>query len=88
MTEQKPLWEVMQSAYIAGCKPGCGYRRGYAAEIRAIALEIAQRDPDNTMSALAVEEWLLGEAERAEGSREGLYGLHTHTPRKINSNGP
>jgi len=46
MPEPRPLWEVMQSAYIAGCKPGCGYRLGYAAEIRAIADAVVPEEPN------------------------------------------
>jgi len=71
MPEPRPLWKVMERAYPSPEKirvPSAENlsRQIYAAEIRAIAREIAKRDPDNAMSALAVEEWLLAEAERAE----------------------
>jgi hypothetical protein len=73
MAEQqdRPLREVMHEAHATAEHQSFfvsqGPRRGYAAELRAIAQEIAKRDPDNAMSALAVEEWLLAEADEAEG---------------------
>jgi hypothetical protein len=68
MTEQqKPLWVVIDNASWDRIKQGPYAPQDIrAAELRAIAREIAKRDPDDTMSALAVEEWLLAEAERAE----------------------
>jgi hypothetical protein len=64
----KKLWEVMDAAQreIPWTYPDHPQRR-YAAVLRAIAQEIAKRDPDNVMSALAVEEWLLAEADKAGG---------------------
>ena len=62
----EPLWRVMQGAFLAGRNPGFNDCHGYAAELRAIAQQIANQDPDNAMSALAVEEWLYAEADRAE----------------------
>jgi hypothetical protein len=77
MAEQqdRPLWEVMHEAHATAEHQSFfvsqGPRRGYAAELRAIAQEIAKRDPDNAMSALAVEEWLLAEAAEAEREANG-----------------
>ena len=67
MTE--PLWWVMHRAFdYSSAPPGCEWddHHGYAAELSVIADEIAKRDPDNSMSALAVEEWLRAEADRAD----------------------
>ena len=62
----QPLWRVMEAAFLDGRSPGFNDCHGYAAELRAIAIQIAKQDPDNAMSALAVEEWLRAEAARAE----------------------
>jgi hypothetical protein len=77
----RPLWEVMQSAYIAGCTPGCTYRVGYAAEIRAIADAVVPEEPHIPSEITAVilraqrqriRARLLAEAERAEkGDADG-----------------
>ena len=59
----RPLWEVMQSAYFEG-RAALSERHGYAAEIRALAEIIEQRndrDPGETA------DWLRAEADRAEG---------------------
>jgi hypothetical protein len=64
----RPLWQVMQGAVDKLLKTPLLVKSKElrAAEIRAIAREIARRDSDDTMSALAVEEWLNAEADRAE----------------------
>jgi hypothetical protein len=59
----RPLWQVMRQADRSAASD---YRSPEARILRAIAEEIAKRDPDNSMSALAVEEWLRAEADRAE----------------------
>ena len=66
----QPLWRVMRDAYAQSAPPDPDQpwttKYGYAAELRAIARQIAERDPGGSMSALAVEEWLYAEAARAE----------------------
>jgi hypothetical protein len=62
-TNRPPLWQVMQSAHLAGRTPGPLFvRGGYAAELRAIADEI----PEALYGAGGVRRWLLEEADRAE----------------------
>jgi len=46
MADPKPLWEVMQSAYLAGRKPGFTDCHGYAAELRALADEVVPEEPE------------------------------------------
>jgi hypothetical protein len=74
----RPLWEVMQSAYLAGCKPGSTDCHGYAAELHAIADAVVPEEESpgfNMGQSLAWQRWterqrirnlLLAEAERAE----------------------
>jgi hypothetical protein len=79
MADKKPLWEVMQSAYLAGCKPGFTDCHGYAAELRALADEVV---PEHLCDAC--DEWdhraiacdvirqrLLDAANEAEGGSDG-----------------
>jgi hypothetical protein len=68
MADNKPLWRVMAKAPPPGAifgTPGVVERR-IAAELRAIAEEIRKRDPNYILSALAIEQWLRAEADRAE----------------------
>jgi hypothetical protein len=65
-----PLWWIMQGAYFEGRKPGHCDRLGYAAEIRAIADEIAARmrllEKGYNLTAPEMISWLRDEADRAE----------------------
>jgi hypothetical protein len=82
MADRKPLWEVMHEAAMTaliGDTIEADARNEAAAELRAIAREIAKRDPDNTMSALAVEEWLLAEAAEAEVTEDRADTLSHHS---------
>ena len=46
MTEEqlKPLWEVMEEAFLKGRQPGHSDPHGYAAELRAIADEVVPEE--------------------------------------------
>ena len=56
------LWETLSTAFPGAASPS---RFAWARYFHAIADEIAKRDPESEMSALAVEEWLRKEADRA-----------------------
>jgi hypothetical protein len=62
----RPLWQVMHDADIAISRETgpIASRRGYAAELRAIADEI----PEVLYGAGGVRRWLLEEADRAEAA--------------------
>ena len=64
----RPLWEVMQSAYFKVWQRNGGISEPYAAELRAIAEELAKKQSEwrancTDMSAVM---WLMEEAARAE----------------------
>ncbi len=67
MADQEPLWKVMESAFIEGRNPGYCDRRGYAAEIRAIAEWLWKQGTLDEVAARAdVIKMLFAEADRAE----------------------
>jgi hypothetical protein len=37
MSRSTPLWQILESAFLAGRSPGYSDRNGYAEEIRALA---------------------------------------------------
>jgi hypothetical protein len=68
MPEPRPLWRIMHTAHMQHADPlAASARKGYAAELRAIADAVERRgalgldlDPGETA------DWLRAEAERAE----------------------
>jgi hypothetical protein len=77
MSNNEPLWKVMNNAAMQAQKSGRDGRLSYAAEILAIAKEIQLRwdndlpDDSDLPGAIGMEiyHWLLAEADRAEAGR-------------------
>lgn len=70
MIDTKPLWRVMEDAFLCGRKPGFADRMGYAAELRAIAewikhFHLLEPDSPTYIGASVVVAELLNEADRA-----------------------
>jgi hypothetical protein len=68
-TPNRPLWEVMEASFLAGRNPGYCDRRGYAAELRAIAGEMCSRFFSSIEDNPVFYDWLLAEADRAEAGQ-------------------
>lgn len=69
--DRSPLWKVMHNAHNDASDPfGNAALAAYAAEIRAVASWIEQRQVNDygspSSDAIEVIEWLTAEADRAE----------------------
>ena len=69
--QPQPLWEVLESAFLAGRSPGYNDRFGYAGELRALADVVEWRgDKGLDLDPGETADWLRAEAVKAEAILE------------------